>query len=48
MYNQEYHVLMILTDGVITDLQATIDQIVRASKHNISIIIVGVGNAEFA
>lgn len=45
--NQEYHVLLILTDGVITDLQKTIDQVVRASRHNVSIIIVGVGNADF-
>jgi hypothetical protein len=36
-----------LTDGVINDMQATIDQIVRASRLPLSIIIVGVGGAEF-
>ena len=46
-WNQEYHVLMIMTDGAITDLQNTIDQIVRGSSLNLSIIIVGVGNYHF-
>lgn len=46
-HNQEYNVLMILTDGIISDLEATIDQIVRGSKLGLSIIIVGVGNANF-
>ena len=38
---------MIITDGVINDLQASIDQIVRASRLPLSIIIVGVGSADF-
>ena len=30
--NQSYQILLILTDGVITDLEETIDQIVRGSS----------------
>jgi len=45
--NQEYHVLMIVTDGVITDMQKTISTIVAASDLPLSIVIVGVGNADF-
>lgn len=44
----EYLVLLILTDGTISDQQDTIDAIVRASHFAISIIIVGVGPADFA
>ena len=43
----EYHILMILTDGVIDDLQQTIDVIVEASFLPLSIIIVGIGNEDF-
>lgn len=39
--------LLILTDGVINDLQRTIDQIVRGSDLPLSVIIVGVGSADF-
>lgn len=35
-------------DGVITDMQNTVDRIVTASEKPLSIIIVGVGNANFA
>lgn len=40
----EYHVLIIISDGKVTDLHCTIQQIVRCSYLPISIIIVGVGN----
>lgn len=40
--------LLILTDGAITDSDKTIDAIVQASFLPISIIIVGVGNADFS
>lgn len=43
----KYFILLILTDGVIDDMQETIDQIVRATSHPLSIIIVGIGNANF-
>ena len=46
-YNQKYNILLILTDGEIMDLQKTIDQIVRGSELPLSVIIVGVGNADF-
>lgn len=44
---QQYYVLLILTDGEITDLDQTRDAIVRASRLPMSIIIVGVGGADF-
>lgn len=43
----QYFVLLILTDGEITDLDQTRDSIVRASSLPLSIIIVGVGPADF-
>ena len=42
-----YHVLMILTDGIIEDTDETIDALVEASFLPISVIIVGIGNADF-
>jgi len=39
--------MLILTDGTITDYQKTVDQIVKASDLPISIIIIGVGGADF-
>ncbi|KAG0221437.1 Copine-8 [Mortierella sp. GBA43] len=44
---EEYYVLLILTDGVITDMDNTIRAIVEASRLPMSIIIVGVGSANF-
>uniref|UniRef100_A0A2K6SU89 Copine-3 n=1 Tax=Saimiri boliviensis boliviensis TaxID=39432 RepID=A0A2K6SU89_SAIBB len=43
----QYFVLLIITDGVITDLDETRQAIVNASKLPMSIIIVGVGDADF-
>ena len=43
----EYHILMILTNGVIDDLQETIDVLVEASLLPLSVIIVGIGNGDF-
>ena len=45
--NQKYSILCILTDGVINDMQKTIDEIVRGSSLPISVIIVGIGEADF-
>ena len=42
-----YYVLLILTDGAIMDMPETIKSIVKASQYPLSVIIVGVGNAEF-
>lgn len=43
----EYHILMILTDGVIDDLQQTIDALVEGSFEPLSVIIIGIGDADF-
>uniref|UniRef100_A0A803TLK2 Copine 3 n=1 Tax=Anolis carolinensis TaxID=28377 RepID=A0A803TLK2_ANOCA len=43
-----YFVLLIITDGVITDLDETRSAIVNAAKLPMSIIIVGVGGADFS
>ena len=42
-----YFVLLIITDGQITDMNDTVDQIVRCSELPMSIIIVGVGERSF-
>lgn len=46
--DRTYTILLIVTDGVINDLQDTTDAIVDAGTIPLSIIIVGVGNADFA
>ncbi|XP_039197224.1 copine-8 isoform X1 [Crotalus tigris] len=43
----QYFVLLIITDGVISDMAQTKESIVHAAKFPMSIIIVGVGPAEF-
>ncbi|XP_029002809.1 copine-3 isoform X2 [Betta splendens] len=43
----QYYVLLIITDGVITDMDETRNAIVNASRLPMSIIIVGVGGADF-
>lgn len=43
-----YTVLLILTDGVINDMRETTDAIVAATDSPLSIIIIGVGNANFS
>mmetsp|Transcript_5960 Transcript_5960/g.7865 ORF Transcript_5960/g.7865 Transcript_5960/m.7865 type:complete len:593 (-) Transcript_5960:157-1935(-) len=45
--NQTYYVLLILTDGIINDMENTTQAIVEASDLPLSIIIIGVGNADF-
>ncbi|ESN89865.1 hypothetical protein HELRODRAFT_91316 [Helobdella robusta] len=44
---KHYFILLILTDGIITDMPQTTEAIVRASSLPLSIIIVGIGNADF-
>eukprot|EP01029_Cantina_marsupialis_P029086 TRINITY_DN779775_c0_g1_i1.p1 TRINITY_DN779775_c0_g1~~TRINITY_DN779775_c0_g1_i1.p1 ORF type:complete len:626 (-),score=199.47 TRINITY_DN779775_c0_g1_i1:208-2085(-) len=44
---QKYHLLLILTDGVINDMGVTVEHIVAMSELPVSIVIVGVGNANF-
>jgi len=43
----QYFVLLIITDGIITDLDATKMSIIKASSLPMSIIIIGVGDADF-
>uniref|UniRef100_A0A5F9DH20 Copine-1 n=1 Tax=Oryctolagus cuniculus TaxID=9986 RepID=A0A5F9DH20_RABIT len=43
----QYFVLLLLTDGAVTDVEATREAVVRASNLPMSVIIVGVGNADF-
>lgn len=45
---QWYNVLLIISDGVINDMQKTINDIVAGSLLPLSIIIIGVGNADFS
>uniref|UniRef100_A0A7N6FLI7 C2 domain-containing protein n=1 Tax=Anabas testudineus TaxID=64144 RepID=A0A7N6FLI7_ANATE len=44
----QYFVLLIITDGVITDMDETRNAIVNASRLPMSVIIVGVGGADFS
>eukprot|EP01080_Neovahlkampfia_damariscottae_P002551 gene2551-3513_t len=46
-YQDNYFVVLILTDGVINDMDATIEQIVKASYLPVSIVIIGIGDADF-
>ncbi|TNV81618.1 hypothetical protein FGO68_gene13326 [Halteria grandinella] len=48
MLKKMYHILLILTDGEIHDMSKTKDLIVECSKYPLSIIIVGIGNADFS
>jgi len=43
----QYFVLLILTDGVVTDMMETVEAIINASHLPMSIIIIGIGNADF-
>ena len=43
-----YQILMIITDGQINDMPETKRQIVNLSKLGCSVIIIGVGNADFS
>ena len=42
-----YNILMILTDGIIEDMDETINALVESSYLPISVIIIGIGNADF-
>ena len=42
-----YFILLIITDGIITDMEKTKEAIVAAAEYPVSIIIVGVGEANF-
>ncbi|GBG84779.1 hypothetical protein CBR_g39156 [Chara braunii] len=44
----KYSVLLIITDGIINDIDSTIDTLIEASRLPLSILIVGVGSADFS
>jgi len=46
--SQKYTILLLLTDGVIEDVQETIDALIVASRLPLSVVIVGVGGADFS
>ena len=45
--SKEYLILLILTDGQIHDMQPTINCLIQSAGLPLSVIIVGVGNADF-
>lgn len=46
--NQQYCILLILTDGIINDMELTKEEIVLASELPMSIIVVGIGKEDFS
>jgi len=44
--NQHYSILLVLTDGKISDMNKTVPAIAEASRNPLSIVIVGVGNSD--
>lgn len=46
--DQGYYILLIITDGIINDMANTIRSLVNASTSPLSVIIVGVGRADFS
>ena len=46
-YINHYFILMILTDGLIHDMKETIDILVDCAYIPLSVIIIGIGNADF-
>ncbi|GBG84782.1 hypothetical protein CBR_g39159 [Chara braunii] len=44
----KYSVLLIITDGIINDMESTIHAIIQASRLPLSILIIGVGPADFS
>eukprot|EP01040_Poterioochromonas_malhamensis_P007714 gene7715-8332_t len=43
-----YQILLILTDGTINDMETTINTLIQASALPISVLVVGVGHADFS
>lgn len=43
----QYFILLLITDGLVTDVEATKDEIVRCSALPMSVIVVEVGNEDF-
>jgi len=45
---QAYTILLIITDGAVSDVNATVAALDRASQTPLSVVIIGVGNADFS
>lgn len=45
---QNYFILLLLTDGVLSDMMEAKRALIHASRYPMSIIIVGVGDADFS
>jgi hypothetical protein len=45
---QQYFLLLIITDGIVNDLETTIDQLYLAANLPLSIVIIGVGKEDFS
>ena len=45
---QNYFILLLLTDGVLSDMMETKQALINASRYPMSVIIVGVGAADFS
>lgn len=45
---QAYTILLLVTDGAVTDVKATADCLARVCDSPLSVVIVGVGSADFA
>lgn len=45
--DQAYTILLVITDGVINDVDATLESLFQASSLPISVVIIGVGDADF-
>mmetsp|Transcript_6632 Transcript_6632/g.11833 ORF Transcript_6632/g.11833 Transcript_6632/m.11833 type:complete len:609 (-) Transcript_6632:772-2598(-) len=43
-----YHILVVVTDGVLSDHDSTVEELVRVSALPLSVVIVGVGNDDFS
>jgi hypothetical protein len=46
--SQKYGILLILTDGTINDMETTIRTLISASSLPLSVLIVGIGSADFS
>ena len=44
---REYNILLVLADDDFDDQRVIVDQMVRASRLNLSIIIIGMGDSPF-
>ena len=45
---KRYYIYLLLTDGTNHDIENTIEQVVKSSKLPVSIIIIGIGDADFS